>query len=332
MMPMTDNAADDHHGSLRSNPQREDLSSWLQCTEHGLGLSIKGRELQCPRCGVRGHIDGGVYDLLDREDTFYEGRYDSRTKYIPRNDGFLATLPFRIVQQSYPNTIANLFAPGSAILDIGSAGGSDWFAKRYRMIGLDVSRHSLRHLAERYAMAVRASAVHIPLADETCDGAISSCVFEHFTPADKARILAECHRVLRPGGHLVFFYDIETQNPVIARYRAADPEKYKIQFLDGDGHVGYEDIAANRAHFAAAGFEIIGESFHECTPFLSNSVWQKLAQWPGGFGKAGRWGTALTSGILRLPALAMTVVSDATLGALMPKSYARCMTTVARKR
>ncbi len=319
-------------GSSSTGPDRAQLSARLQCPEHGLGLSVDGSDLLCPSCGVRGRIDGAVYDLLVGDDIFYEGKYDNRTKYVPRNDGFLATLPFRIVQQSYPNTIAQLFAPGSILLDIGSAGGSDWFAKRYRMIGLDVSRHSLRSLSDRYAMAVRASAIQVPLMDETCDGAVSSCVFEHFTPVDKARILAECRRILRPGGKLVFFYDIATQNPVIARYRAADAERYKALFLDGDGHVGYEDVDSNRAHFDAAGFEIVAESFHESTPLLSNSVWQKLAEWPDGLGRAGRWGKTLTSGFMRLPALAMTVVSDATLGAVLPKSYARCMTTVARKR
>jgi len=266
------------------------------------------------------------------EDEFYEGKYDNRTKYIPRSDSYIATLPFRIVQQGYPNSVADNLPAGSVVLDIGSAGGSDWFARRYRMIGIDVSMQSLRSVANRYNLAVRASAVRIPLADATCDGIISSCVFEHFTPADKKKILAECFRILRPGGRLVFFYDVATRNPVIACYRAVDPEKYQVLFLDGDGHVGYEDVVENRAHFSEAGFEIEGERFHELTPFLSNSVWQKLAQWPGRYGSAARVGRALTSGPLRIPAMAITAVADATIGALIPANHARCMTMLARKR
>lgn len=311
---------------------RNILSKNLICNDHALPLTIEGAELHCPTCGLRARHSNAVYDFLEVDDKLYEGKYDNRVKFIPRGDGFIATLPFRIVQQGYPNIIADKIPPGSIVLDIGSAGGSDWFASRFTMIGIDVSMYSLRSLSDRYDLAVRASAVSIPLADGTCDGVISSCVFEHFTPADKAKVLAECFRILRPGGRLIFFYDLLTSNSLIARYRDVDPERYKVLFLDGDGHVGYESVAQNRSHFTEAGFDIEDERFHERTPLLSNSVWQKLAQWPGRFGSVARVGKALTSGPLRIPAMAMSVLADVTFGSLVPPDDARCVTTVARKR
>lgn len=301
------------------------------CRRHGDELILKGDELHCRHCGLQGRLEEGVFKFLIGSDEFYEGRYNNRTRYVPRGDGYLATLPLRIVQQGYPTTVAQQIVRGKTVLDIGSAGGSDWFASRYRMIGLDLSMAALKDIAERYAVAVQASAVEIPLKNESVDAVISTCVFEHFIARDKDRVLSECYRLLRPGGKLVFFYDVSTENPVISSYRRRDPENYKVQFLDGDGHVGYSSVDENRAHFMGAGFSIIGEAFHERTPVLSNSVWQKLSRWPGVWGRAAGIGDVITSGAFRLPALIALTLTDATFGQVLPIRYARCMTTVAQK-
>lgn len=304
-------------------------SDLLCCPVHHTPLSRDGDHLVCAECGPVGQWKGKVLSFLPKADAFYEGKYLNRTRYIPANDGFLATLPMRIVHQGYPTRVAQLLPPGATVVEIGCAGGMDWFGRRFRMIGVDLSEASLRAAAENYELAIQCDATQLPLTDGSADGVISSCLFEHLLPEQKHNLLSESYRVLRPGGKLVFFYDIETTSPLISAYRKQRPDLYQKLFLDGDGHLGYESIEANRAYFEAAGFKIIGEVMREHTPFLANSSWQKFAQWPGFFGTLGKVGQALTAGPARLPALAAISFLDATVGRLLPPSHARCITTVA---
>jgi ubiquinone/menaquinone biosynthesis C-methylase UbiE len=51
---------------------------------------------------------------------------------------------------------------------------------------------------------VVASAVSLPLVDGCADLLVSNCCLHHLSETDKRRALAEAHRVLRPGGRLVF--------------------------------------------------------------------------------------------------------------------------------
>lgn len=303
----------------------------LSCPTHHTALSRRGEDLICPDCGVAGRCKDQVASFLPQADSFYEGKYNNRTKYVPRNDGFIATLPLRVVHQGYPTTVARELPGGSTIVEIGCAGGIDWFGLRYRMIGLDLSESALRIAAQHYTTVAQCDATRMPLASGSVDGVISSCLFEHLFPDQKADLLKESHRVLKPGGKLVFFYDIKTDNPVISTYRSRRPDLYQALFLDGDGHLGYDTIEANRLHFEQAEFRIIGEVFHERTPLLTNSAWQKLSRWPGALGAAAGVGKALTSGLARLPSLATVTLVDATVGHLFPRRYARGVTTVALK-
>jgi len=274
---------------------------------------------------------GAVWSFMETPDTFYEGRYNNRIRHVPRSDGWLATLPLCIVMQNYPTTVAAEVPAGATVVEIGCAGGLTWFGRRYRMIGMDLSQAALQLAAEDYALTLQCDATRMPLADASVDAVISSCLFEHLTDDQKTALLAETFRVLKPGGKVVFLYDLWTENPVIAGYRRADPERYQREFLDHDGHLGYRGVDENRAFFRDAGLRITREIFHERTPFQSNSVWKKFSRWPGMRGRVGRVGAALTDGPLRLPMLAALSLTDATLGRLFPPSHARGMITVAVK-
>lgn len=296
-----------------------------------LELTLEGDTLICPEKGRVGRRIGPVWSFLDTPDRFYEGRYNNRLRFVPKGDGFFATLPLRIVSQSYPTTVAAEVPAGSTVLEIGCAAGISWFGKRYRMIGLDLSQEALHIAAEDYDLVIQGSGTELPLADCGVDAVISSCLFEHLTVEQKQALLSECVRVLRPGGKVIFLYDQWTDNPLIAHYRKQDPEKYQRFFLDGDGHLGYATVEVNRAHFKGAGLRINREIFHERTPVLSNSVWKKLSAWSGWRGTVGRIGAVLTSGPLKLPAQAVVWVTDATIGRLLPARYARGLITVASK-
>jgi arsenite methyltransferase len=111
-----------------------------------------------------------------------------------------------------PTAVAEL-REGEVVLDLGSGGGIDVILSAKRVgpagvaYGLDMTDEMLA-LAQRNARDAGVSNVHflkgeierIPLPAESVDVVISNCVINLST--DKAAVLAEIGRVLRPGGRL----------------------------------------------------------------------------------------------------------------------------------
>ena len=111
-----------------------------------------------------------------------------------------------------PTAVADLHE-GETVLDLGSGGGIDVILSAKRVgpagtvYGLDMTDEMLA-LARRNATAAGVANVHflkgvieqIPLPADSVDVVISNCVVNLST--DKAAVLAEIARVLRPGGRL----------------------------------------------------------------------------------------------------------------------------------
>ena len=111
-----------------------------------------------------------------------------------------------------PTAVAEL-REGEVVLDLGSGGGIDVLLSAQRVgptgfaYGLDMTDEMLE-LARRNATEAGATNVAfrkgrmeaIPLEDDTVDVVISNCVINLST--DKAAVLAEIARVLRPGGRM----------------------------------------------------------------------------------------------------------------------------------
>jgi arsenite methyltransferase len=128
--------------------------------------------------------------------------------------GEAATLPAPAVMASLgcgnPTALAEL-RPGEVVLDLGSGGGIDVLLSARRVgptgkaIGLDMTDEMLE-LARRNQRAAGVANVEflkghieeIPLPADAVDVIISNCVIN--LSADKAKVLAEAFRVLRPGG------------------------------------------------------------------------------------------------------------------------------------
>lgn len=72
-----------------------------------------------------------------------------------------------------------------------------------RVVALDYDRHTAGHVAHRYPelTTVRGNLVTLPLASSSLDVVVSLQVIEHLW--DQPMFLAECARVLRPGGRLL---------------------------------------------------------------------------------------------------------------------------------
>ena len=72
-----------------------------------------------------------------------------------------------------------------------------------RVLALDYDAPAVAHVARRYprVVAARANLVMLPVATGTADVVVSLQVIEHLW--EQERFLAECRRVLRPGGTLI---------------------------------------------------------------------------------------------------------------------------------
>jgi SAM-dependent methyltransferase len=111
-----------------------------------------------------------------------------------------------------PIAVADL-KPGETVLDLGSGAGIDVLLSAKRVgpqgfaYGIDMTDEMLdlarKHQAEAGAENVefrKGTIEDIPLDAETVDVVISNCVIN--LSADKPAVLAEMHRVLKPGGRI----------------------------------------------------------------------------------------------------------------------------------
>jgi SAM-dependent methyltransferase len=111
-----------------------------------------------------------------------------------------------------PLAVAEL-REGEVVLDLGSGGGIDVLlsAKRVGPSGhaygvdmtdemLELARHNAAEAGVMNVEFLEAEIEDVPLPDETVDVVISNCVINLST--DKARVLREMQRVLKPGGRI----------------------------------------------------------------------------------------------------------------------------------
>jgi 2-polyprenyl-6-hydroxyphenyl methylase/3-demethylubiquinone-9 3-methyltransferase len=94
--------------------------------------------------------------------------------------------------------------PGAVLVDLACGGGlmAPHVARLgYRHVGVDLGVAGLELARVHGVSVVRGSVLDVPLADGCADVVVAGEILEHV--ADDARVLAECARLLRPGGTLV---------------------------------------------------------------------------------------------------------------------------------
>lgn len=269
-----------------------------------------------------------VVQFLSVKDEFYEGAYLNRIRYMPASESWWRCWPLWLISNGYLWEVRKQFDAGSTLLELGCASGVDYFGARYNMVGLDLSLESLKGL-HNYKMGLQADATRLPLPDQSVDGILSSYFWEHIPPPVKDEMLKEFKRVLKPGGKLVFLYDVTTNNGVVNLLKKTDIARYNQLFLEGDGHFGYETPIENKARFIKAGFKIQKHFGMERTWLQSNSVFEKLRHLDGFAGMVGKIGYALSIGRLKGYIHTFFVrATDETIGRLFPLSKSRIIISV----
>ena len=234
------NTADD----LREEVRRRYAESALRVTDESEGCG----------CG------SGSCCADDRNDDakFGEALYDAEQRGELPDAAVLASLGC-----GNPTAVADLHE-GETVLDLGSGGGIDVILSAKRIgpeglaYGLDMTDEMLALARKNVAAAGVKNAIFlkgiiedIPLPADSVDVVISNCVINLST--DKAKVLTEIARVLKPGGR-VGVSDVVAEDGLAAEQRA-----------ERGSYVGCIAGALSRSEYIAgleaAGFESVEVSF-----------------------------------------------------------------------
>ncbi|RFU23492.1 methyltransferase domain-containing protein [Geodermatophilus marinus] len=129
-------------------------------------------------------------------------QYDELAGEWWRHDGEFAALHW--LAASRAGNIPPAGHPGALLVDLGCGGGlmAPYAARLgYRHVGVDTGVPGLRLARDHGVLPLAASALAVPLADGCADVVLACELLEHVE--DDVGVLAECARLLRPGGVLV---------------------------------------------------------------------------------------------------------------------------------
>jgi ubiquinone/menaquinone biosynthesis C-methylase UbiE len=182
-------------------------------------------------------------------------RHVTHAEEIARGPGF-RDLRDRIIELAAPR-------PGEVAVDVGSGTGllSLALAAHVDQVwAIDISPSMADYLRTKAAsagldniQAAVASAVSLPLVDESADLVVSNYCFHHVDEDDKRRALRETMRVLRPGGRLVFgdmMFDLALGD---LRNRAVIADKVRAMLRKGPS--GVMRLAKNGLRLAVGQWE-----------------------------------------------------------------------------
>jgi arsenite methyltransferase len=213
-------------------------------------------------CGPEGRVQA-----IEIEEGFGSGLYADEDR---------DALPVGAVAASLgcgnPLAVADLHA-GETVLDLGSGGGIDVLLSARRVgptgkaYGVDMTDEMLALARANAAKAgamnvefVKGTIESVPLPDASVDVVISNCVINLST--DKPAVLAEVHRLLRPGGRFGVS-DVVAEDHLDAAQRAERGSYVGCiagalsisEYRDGLAAAGFTDISIMSTHQVADGMD-----------------------------------------------------------------------------
>lgn len=234
------------------------VTTQFACTNcHGTIAAEGADALRCTSCGREFGVIDGIPSFCDTE-AFYEEYLEEHCPFV-RNPsrlkaGILRVLPYwswrewRFFDASVP--------AGSRVLDLGCARGKEWFSAKATFIaGIDPIVSPLRECARHYDLVAQANVTALPFHDGSFDCVVTSHVIGHVAPDEKDAAFSEIARVLRPGGVSVNIIETDSHHE-FARLGKSDPDLYRTNFVETDGHVGLELPSAVLSRFERHGFTI----------------------------------------------------------------------------
>jgi ubiquinone/menaquinone biosynthesis C-methylase UbiE len=143
---------------------------------------------------------------------------------------------------------ARPYVQGATVLEVGCGTGlvlEPLSRVAHRAYGIDISRGMLRKAVGRGLHAVQASATDLPFADNTFDTVVSFKVLAHIEAIE--RTMAECARVVRPGGHLVLeFYNRHSLRHLVKAIKPA--QKVASATTDDQVYTRYDSLEDIKAY------------------------------------------------------------------------------------
>lgn len=136
--------------------------------------------------------------------------------------------------------------------------------------GVDVSGKCVEVARERHPRHAFADydGIRLPHATARFDAVFAVCVFHHIAPGDRAAVLAEIRRVLKPGGLFVMF-EHNPRNPLTRRaVDRCELDEDAILLTQGEAH----------ALIAAAGFDGVRDAFILSVP-AKGSLLRAVDRW-----------------------------------------------------
>lgn len=244
----------------------------LACPACKSSIGDDASSLRCAGCRMKYSVIDGIPSFAPIAQYWEDHGFTASGRTF--NTPVIGSLALRLARRGFLRDIGLRLPRGSRVMELGCGGGSRFLAEQYDMLGADISIHSAMGAAAVYGSAIHTTAARLPLAAGSADGIVSICFMEHLGDDVVASALAEMRRVLRPGGVMIHYFDLDAEGP-FHRW-AKNQSWYNRIFVTSKQHDGLRPIGEWLKLMSDAGFRVDRERLL-CRTWLQDlSVWAAL--------------------------------------------------------